>query len=391
MGITVSLFKFGKIVFIVGVLCPGIIRLLLGYFTKNIRTRRCYKYRCTKLFYFTDFIIHFVDSFLIKRLFPVVVVFLICTGIAYKLTSGNVDNYTYLQTELASQKDIEILFAQELDKADQGRNEAEWQHRLHIPENFVGAEISPMMFDFFQERLASIYVNGKIKEYKVLDLSDSENSEYNLVDNDYINEAMQYRESYLQTPNLATQYQYGRALTDAGMTLDDLPFSLKLEIMSDSVSILENFLSYDNRDVGDKNMPVIINTNYVALINGKLFLHNASIAAGSYEGESYANCLYVESFVCFELGLANTDSQDKYYALLSYYVGNAGEHIVNIIDKEKEPDLYKIIGEKALARYEAALECIENATEYYVRENNLENNIRNGIDTLHALGFSSDN
>ena len=76
--------------------------------------------------------------------------------------------------------------------------------------------------------------------------------------------------------------------------------------------------------------------------------------------------------------------------MLAYYVGNAGEHIIKRIDKDREPDLYKSIGDKALARYEEALECIENDPELYAKEDYMGKNIRDGIATLHALGFSSD-
>lgn len=389
MRIMLSLSDFSLKVLII-VLCTAIIRLILSRLAKNKYIIWKCNYRHNNLIAVMECIVRLIDYWMLKKLFPLALLCLMVSEIVYRFMSGSADSYTYLQTELATQKNIEILFVQELDKVDQEQDEAEQLHRLHIPENFVGAEITSTMYEFFQTRLSSIYVNGKVEEYKALDLSESKSAKYNSVESVYIREAAQYRESYLKAPGIANQYHYGRALNDAGMTLDDLSFSLKFDIMSESVFALEDFLSYADRNVGDKNRSVIINTNYVALLNGKLFLHNAPLAAGSYDGEGYINCFYVEAYVCFELGLAGTDLQDENYALLAYYVGNAGEHIIKRIDKDREPDLYKLIGDKVLARYEAALECIENAPELYNQEDYMGKNIRDGIATLHALGFSSD-
>ena len=121
-------------------------------------------------------------------------------------------------------------------------------------------------------------------------------------------------------------------------------------------------------------------------MNGKLYLHLAICAGAGEEEKDYANCFLVEAYKCIEQGQHQIDMQNKMYALLTYYLGNIGEKMLWKISKED--DLYMLVGNNALENYQKALKLIEDDPNFYVKEENMEINLKNGISTLNQLGFN---
>ncbi len=388
MGMIINLFKGLVALGVAVTVCIAVLWLILRMLTGNKGRRKRDRDGHRYLYYFMDVTLLFIRHIYVKVVLGIVVGCL-CVGCAYGIMRGSGDGYTYLKTDLAVQKSVETLFEPEPAKPEREREQSRRLERLHIPERFLGAEITPEMFTYYEGCMAPIYTDGTKTGYEPQDLPDEGSEEYGLGDSKDIQEARRYRESYENYPSLATHYQYGRALIDAGMRLDRLPFPLKLDIMANGVSAMEDFLAYADRDVGTWEDPVVITTEYVSLIVGKLYLRNGRLAAGSDEGAEYVSCFLVAGYVGFKLGREQCDERDKQYARLCYYVGNAGENILMRIDKDKQADLYKIIGNEAMAGYAEALECLEKDPRHYDVEADMEKHIRSGMDTLRVLGFSA--
>lgn len=295
---------------------------------------------------------------------------------------GEGQEYIYIQTELASQKEINILFSQEVADDDEWK-ESETLLKLHVEEGFVNTEISQGMLDYYEELFSGIYKNGTKKELgKGMDLIEVKTS---IVDNEYIKEANDWKSLFDTNKNSSCFYHYGRALNDAAMTINEISFMDRLEIAAYAISVEEEFLSYYDRNINDDE-PVIINVENISLMNGKLYLHLAICAGAGEEEKDYANCFLVEAYKCIEQGQHQIDMQNKMYALLTYYLGNIGEKMLWKISKED--DLYMLVGKNALENYQKALKLIEDDPNFYVKEENMEINLKNGISTLNQLGFN---
>lgn len=288
--------------------------------------------------------------------------------------------YKYIQTELASQKEVDVLFVQEINDDNKWKN-IESFSKLHVEEGFVNAEISQEMFNFYKGLFSQIYKNGsKTKLDGKVEIGN-----YTTINYIYIQDANRWRALYDENEYPNCFYQWGRALNDAAMTIKKLPFIETLEIAADAISIEEEFLSYYDRNINGDN-PLIINAEDVALMNGKLYFHLAIRAeAENSEEKGYANCFLVEAYECIKQGQTQIDMQNDLYALLTYYLGNIGETILWKI--HEDDDLYMIMGKKALENYKTSLILIENNPDFYRKEENMEKNIKEGISTLNELGF----
>lgn len=317
-----------------------------------------------------------------------VCLYVLCAAIAFwvnrfSLPEAGKQKTIYLQTELATQKEIELLFLQEFTD-DDGWKESESLLKLHVEEGFINSAISKEMFDYYEELFSEIYKNGtKVELVKGADLK-GEAKNYSSLENEYLKEADRWKSSYDLTQNSACLYQYGRALNDAAMTIRGVAFMDMLEIAADAIFIEELFLSFNDRNING-NEPIIMNVEDISFMNGKLYLHAAVSASAGGEEKEYENCLLVEAYTCIEQGLSQIDRQNDMYALLTYYLGNIGERMLWRIPKE-DP-LYQIIGNKVLKNYMEALELVEENPDFYVTEKNMQKNLKDGISTLNQLGF----
>lgn len=319
--------------------------------------------------------------------FTLVIALLVTAIIVQGKEKFDTSKHLYIQTSLASQSEVSLLFSQEVKNNESDNKESELLAKLHIPESFINAKVSKNMFYYFDEKLSPIYKNGTKSKSVGTDMADYEDAEYIFIDNDYIREANYWKNEYISNHQPPFLYQYGRALNDAAMTLDDLPFSSMIEITADAVSSVEKFLSYNSRNINTNMDMVIINVENISLMNGKLLLHVATIASSIEEGKSYENCLLVEAYVCVERGLNQIDEKNPQYALLAYYLGCIGERLLFQINKIEDSVLYEEIGKKAIKSYEQSLEMIENNPNLYAMEIDMENRLKKSISTLHYLGF----
>ena len=298
------------------------------------------------------------------------------------------ETYTYIHTETEKQSDPILLFETE---PRENRTETEYpspQDVLHIPEFYLGKDVTLEGVQYFETVLGSIYRQGNQRQYEQVALPPD--AIYNVWENQYIEEAKLYRGAYEKHPSRKNHYQYARALTDAGMTFDSAPFPHKLAMMNDSVTALEELAVYQEWNANTEEKPSLINTCFLAFSNGKLFLHNAPLAAGSEEGKKYVSWFYVEAYVCFCRGKELIEEQgeedeNKLYALLCYYVGDAGESLLARIDKDVEPTLYNQVYSKALESYQEAEIRYENNPSGYKKEPGIITRIENGINTLEGM------
>lgn len=318
------------------------------------------------------------------------VLFLILTGMEYAYYSARVDDYIYHKLETANQTDPRVLFDEEMPPEPE--DSAEHRPELHIPARYIGSDVSQGMLDYFRLLLGSVFQDGtrvvytapQIAEHTLYEFSDEWSA-----DNPFVKEADTYREYCIRTPNLANEYQYGRSLNDAGMKLDDMEFAEKLSLITECFYVYTHFLGNKDRDVGTKDKPKVIETWYVALQVGKLFLHNALVAEASVEGQEYTGCFLGEAYICFQIGVALVVEESKYYALLSYYAGNAAENILERIDPDKDPGLYQTLGWASLGYYEDAKQyCISHPKVSFDGIESFIPNVESGLGTLRAYGFS---
>lgn len=294
---------------------------------------------------------------------------------------------TYVRTEIAEQKDKGILFETEQIKSEAEADRQTSRNMLHIPEFYLGKTVTLERFEYFEAVLGSVYRQGDQVEYVETTLPLG--AVYDDCDSPYIEEAVYYREVYRNYSSRDNHYQYGRALTDAGMMLDGVPFAHKLAMMDDSVSALEELTVYREWNAGTEDEPAQISACFLAFSNGKLFLHNAPLAAGSEVGVDYVSWFYVEAYICFCQGkerIVERDAEDenRLYALLCYYIGDAGESLLERIDKEAEPVLYCQVYDEALANYREAEKRYKDNPAGYKEEPGIMTRIENGITTLEG-------
>lgn len=298
------------------------------------------------------------------------------------------ETYTYIHTETEKQSDPILLFETELGEGRTETEDPSPRDVLHIPEFYLGKDVTLERVQYFETVLGSIYRQGNQIPYEEVKLPPD--AVYNVWENQYIEEAKLYRGEYEKHPDRNKHYQYARALTDVGMTFDSAPFSHKLAMMNDSVTALEELAVYQEWNANTEEDPSLINTCFLAFSNGKLFLHNAPLAAGSEEGKDYVSWFYVEAYICFCRGKELIEEQggedeNRLYALLCYYVGDAGESLLARIDKEAEPTLYDQVYNKALESYQEAEIRYENDSSGYKRESRIITRIENGINTLEGM------
>lgn len=294
----------------------------------------------------------------------------------------------YIHTETEKQKSADILFEEEqttsgTEEEDQGPRDV-----LHIPEFYLGKDVVLERVQYFEAVLGSVYQQGDQTQYTKTTLPTD--AVYDSCENTYITEAKYYREAYNGYSSRENHYQYGRSLTDAGMTVDGVSFAHRLAMMDDSVSTLEKLTVYREWNANTEEDPTLINSCFLAFSNGKLFLHNAPLAAGSEEGKNYVSWFYVEAYICFCQGKERIveqgeEDKNKLYALLCYYIGDAGENLLERIDKEKESTLYNQVYSTALENYREAKRRYENNSIGYKEEPGIMVRIENGVTTLEGM------
>lgn len=355
----------------------------------------------------------------IPTIIKMVILFTVCFVVegfslsvaAYGLTATEDERYIYETTNLVKQKPYDVLFQpppppadvpepspEPLEKADETWPLPETLQRLHISENYVGADISQMMLETYRNNFQKIYINGSnLREGAVFpQWLNFDREAYQALTDETLSNILCEAEKCKCSSRPACLYQLFRALADAVyVEYANLPFEYLFDIAADAMACGELFLTYEDRNIADGTSVLVINSEDVALMNGKIYWTLASCLEYGYADQKYdiyRNCFYVAGFQCMAQGAEQAKEgidgeNDRVYAKMQYYMGNFSEKIVKKNRIPKEDALYKQMGEDALRHYSRALELLTTTGRVYDEEFNMRSNIQAGISTLEEMGF----
>lgn len=326
---------------------------------------------------------------------PALIATFACCVLAYARIHPEVDHYTYWANRLATQKDDEVLFNEAVVDTTEEKRQEDRTDKLHIPERFIGRTIDSEMYDYFYEELRKVYnANGTKNGYgdSPPEIASDSGALYDDVDSPVIQGteefkgAKQYRADYNANPNQGSLYQYGRTLSEVEVKGNSVSFKVIYSIMSESMYSMESFLEYKDRTVNEEEGKTkAIEAHWVGFLEGKMLLRNSRLVVNSEEGASFSDCFLVEALVSFEIALSQIDPSNENYVLFSYYVGNAGQNVLYKINKDSDLGLYLDIGSKAMRGYKEAQKYYLDASEDYLTEPGMLNNINDGINALIGL------
>lgn len=198
----------------------------------------------------------------------------------------------------------------------------------------------------------------------------------------------------------AALYHVGRVLTDTVLDHLELDFETLFDIAADGVALNEQFLTYRNRNIEEREKDIlngedtvpdaksVMNAEDIALTNGKVYwalANDAEVLETLEKYKRYAPSLWTAGYKCIEWGRKQAAEDDPQYAKMTYYLGNFGERMLPYVSQE----LYKTTGTAALEYYYEAQTLLDKdeGGEIYRREKNMADNIESGIKTLEELGF----
>ena len=295
--------------------------------------------------------------------------------------------YNYIQTKMAEQKSVDILFLNEkqveLNKCMQ---------KLHITAESPITEITE---DEIKNRTA-IFTDIYQTETKTLDIdnmTDTEtedegqeaklklNGEKSEIFSKYQDEYEDWSDSFASSDSPSELYQMSRTARDmleVGRCECDNEELLK--IAAEAVYRSECFLEYDDRNVNTEEKPIIIEAKDILFYNGKVFYQLYLEAENRKELKEYRNDFIVNAYVCMFLAGEEITENDTEYAKVNYYIGNTREKMLNEIPTEDV--FYKENIKDGLVHYRIALNCLEKRPDYYEKESNMKKNCENGIETL---------
>lgn len=329
----------------------------------------------------------------------------------YGLTATEDERYIYETTSLVKQNSCDVLFQppspsadvpelspNPLEDVDETWPLPETLQRLHISENYVGADISQMMLETYRNNFQEIYINGSnLRKGAVFpQWLNLDKEAYQVLAEETLSNILREAEKCKYSSRPACLYQLFRALADAVyVEYANLSFEYLLDIAADAVACGELFLTYEDRNIADGTSALVINSEDVALMNGKIYWTLASCLEYGYADQKYdiyRNCFYVAGFQCMAQGIKQAKEgidgeNDHVYAKMKYYMGNFGEKMVRKNRIPKGDALYKQMGEDALRNYNHALELLITPGRMYDEEFNMRGNIEAGISTLKEMGF----
>ncbi len=308
------------------------------------------------------------------------------------------DDYNYLKTEIASQTDINELFKRREKNNSNSDPDITILYKLHISEDVV---LSNTTLNDNKQFFSSIYADGK---YKSLEPKITDSNYYFIFNTPHLKKASDRKNKYNENQNIPNYYFYGNELNNEILKEPKnedpkLPFNVRMKIAADGVHTFELFLENIDRNINNSSSPVIINTDYICLINGKVYwkFANDFLYGGEEEVQPYLNSFLINAYTCFEIGLEYIEETDKYankyYALFLYYKANTAERILKIMDEEKmnginiDEALFQKLGETSLSCYSEAQQLFFN--DFYEKEDYIQSNIQNGLKTINGYGFSN--
>lgn len=316
--------------------------------------------------------------------------------------------YNYIQTEMAEQKSVDILFLNEIQielNEDENSNENEalnekqvelnkCMQKLHITAESPITEITD---DEIQNRIA-IFIDIYQAETKTSGIdskTDTEtedegqetklklNGEKSEKFSKYQDEYEDWSDSFASSGSPSELYQISRTARDMlEVGRNECDYEELLKIAAEAVYRSECFLECDNRNVNTEKEPVIIEAKDILFYNGKVFYQLYMEAENRKEIKEYRNDFIVNAYVCMFLAGKMITKNDDEYAKVNYYIGNTREKMLTEIPTEDE--FYKENIKDGLVHYRIALDCLLKRPDYYDKESNMEKNCQDGINTLNG-------
>lgn len=297
-------------------------------------------------------------------------------------------HFQYIQTHMAEQKSLDILFSNEIEIEINDNKEL---RKLHIAIGSPTAEITETEIEKRIEVFTGIY-QAEIENANAGIESDFE-TEAGMQENKWnisgtkSNIFVKYLEEYYYWSKLFTKsrlpsdlYQSSRAARDM---LEVGRFQCNdeelLEIAAEAVYRSELFLEYGSPNINTEDNPVMIEKKDVLLNNGKVFYQLYTEAETREELMLYRNDFIMNAYVCMLLAGDEVTEGDVQYAKVNYYIGNTGETMLSRVSNEA---LYEKIRKDASEHYKKALRGLDSRPDYYDKEHNMAENCRNGISTL---------
>ena len=360
---------FGFIFIIIVYIVVFIIVLSIYIRCKKRHKRKAYRRTYQVLKYLCHPII------LLKKPLTWIIIIPLCAGFGFAsqalgFTHHENLEYSYESNDLAIQKSSEILFSPE-DNAI-GEKE-ELLYKLHIKPDYLNADMTVALFDYFYSVCSGIYVNGTGRKPEERFNWQRTEPFYLLINNHYFEAAARERPKWENPFNL---YWYGWNLTQVLMTdTVNLEAMTQLEITADLISANEMFLRCSNRAIDTNG--TVINVEYISLVNGKLLLK--LIEHIGLELPEYGNCLTMEAYQCFCQGTFQCKKNNKLYLKLVYYSAIAGHRVLDKISKNDDPVLYNTVKNKVMGYYTEAQELLNNNDEFYETESVMDENITSGL------------
>lgn len=362
------------VIFAVSILVLLWTQYLMGYYSsarpwQECRRRIAKKHRVT----------YFINRFLTNFAVPASLVTMVAASVVFARLNAGSDNDLISPTMIGTQKTFDDLFSQDKVDTQPAERQETRLSMLHIPEDFAERPIDGQMYDYFYTELSTVYSDGSLPAYDPppeISLSLSED----MYEDPSLKEAKEYLDKYNASPLQGYLYQYGRSLSDFKGTSVSVTYDQILEISSQSFGSLESFLKYADHRVGDS---VVIDSHWVAFLEGKMLQRYGDILPGISGGEALSDYFMLMSYVSFEIGLEKVDESSRDYAILAYYTGSSGLKLMGRIDSGSE--LYHRVAAQALSCYEKAGTCYLKRPDFYRSEPGIRARIDVDITTLKGL------
>lgn len=297
------------------------------------------------------------------------------------------EELTYIRNSIAVQKSIDMLFINEPEDDEM----IKCLQKMHVKIEAEEKSISSAGLDYYTDLIEEIYVNGsqETKRQKGNDKGVGDKrrkaEKYNAqTSEDYLEEAGLWKQLFDDSSLPSDLYQYSRALKDAVEKGSEMEMLEMLDIASEAIDKGEEFLRYGDRNINGEEKKIFINAEDMAFTNGKIYYQLAErFANGTKEEREWVDSLWMLSYSCMLQADALINEDSVNYAKVKYYMGNICEHMLKRIFRAD--DLYFTIGREALSNYDSAQKALEQKENYYEVEGSMENNIRNGMETVKGL------
>lgn len=332
-------------------------------------------------------------------------------GVAAKWVAPTEDEQLiYEKSDITEQTPVNVLFEpRQVEKRQELWPSDKTCGQLHVTEKFLKAPLGNLTLEYYDQEFERAYPksgSGEPPKGSILpnwiDLTDAPYTALKKANEKSFASVEEEVEKCRKSSRPANLYQLKRALTDAVLENPGLEIGALFCIAGDAMAVGEEFLSYKDRQIGDRKED-IAGTEDIALLDVKIYFalgeqldtqiaslqrsnSGNSSAWDKYTG--YLDCIRTAGFRLAERGMIVTDESNSQYAKLAYYKGNLGE---KLLGDRKEPAEapYQRIGREARMSYDKAEELLRSGKNYNKEKDMLEH-VQSGISTLEGKGFQAE-